>query len=372
MSINKFLPLMVEKNASDLFITAGTAPSVKIDGQMVALGQDKLTPDLAKDIIYSMLDDEQIQELERVRELNFALNASGVGRFRGSAFYQRNSCGLVLRRINIGIPSIEELGLPEQLKKMAMLKRGLILVVGATGSGKSTTLAAILNHRNQNSQGHILTVEDPVEFVHRHSGCIVTQREVGVDTESYEVALKNCLRQAPDVIMIGEIRTRESMQHAIEFAETGHLCLATLHSNNANQAMERIINFFPADKHNQIWMDLSLNLRAIVAQQLLTKKEGKGRHAAVEILLNSPLMSDLIRDGAIHELKALMEKSTELGMQTFDQSLLALFEKDMISYEEALSHADRPNDLRLQIRLATGVTHEEEEKGGLSFTLQDP
>lgn len=371
MPLNQYLPMMVEKNASDLFITAGTAPSVKINGQMVALSEDKLTPQQAKDITFSMLDEEQKEELMQNKELNFALNASGVGRFRGSAFFQRNSCGLVLRRINIGIPSIDELNLPSQLKDMAMFKRGLILVVGATGSGKSTTLAAILNHRNANSQGHILTVEDPIEFVHRHNGCIVTQREVGVDTESFEVALKNCLRQAPDVIMIGEIRTRESMQHAIEFAETGHLCLATLHSNNANQALERIINFFPADKHNQIWMDLSLNLRGIVAQQLVVSQSGEGRKAAVEILLNTPLMSDLIREGATHELKALMEKSTELGMQTFDQALLNLFERKLISYEDAISHADRPNDLRLQIKLTTGISYEDEDTGP-SFSLQEP
>lgn len=371
MSINKFLPLMVEKNASDLFITAGTAPAIKVDGKMLALSNEKLTPQLAEEITLSMLDAEQIEELKQQKELNFAVNASGVGRFRGSAFYQRNSCGLVLRRINIGIPSLDELALPEKLRDVAMYKRGLVLVVGATGSGKSTTLAAILNHRNQHSQGHIITIEDPIEFVHRHDGCIVTQREVGVDTDSFDIALKNCLRQAPDVIMIGEIRTRESMQHAIEFAETGHLCLATLHSNNANQALERIINFFPSDKHNQIWMDLSLNLRAIVAQQLVVKQNSEGRHAAVELLLNTPLVSDLIREGSIHELKPLMEKSTELGMQTFDQALLSLFERELISYEDALSHADKPNDLRLQIKLSTGISHDEEDKS-MGFTLQEP
>lgn len=371
MALNQYLPIMVEKNASDLFITAGTAPSAKINGQLVTLGADKLTPQQAKDIIFSALDEEQKEELMRTKELNFALNASGVGRFRGSAFFQRNSCGLVLRRINIGIPTIDELNLPGQLKDIAMFKRGLVLVVGATGSGKSTTLAAILNHRNANSQGHILTIEDPIEFVHRHNGCIVTQREVGVDTESFEVALKNGLRQAPDVIMIGEIRTRESMQHAIEFAETGHLCLATLHSNNANQALERIINFFPADKHSQIWMDLSLNVRGIIAQQLIVNKKGHTRKAAVEILLNTPLMSDLIREGAMHELKPLMEKSTELGMQTFDQALLNLFEHKLISYEDAISHADKPNDLRLQIKLTTGISDEEESTSS-GFSLQDP
>ncbi|MFT6152702.1 MAG: twitching motility protein PilU [Bermanella sp.] len=353
MELDKLLRLMVEKTASDLFITAGMPPSMKVHGRIHAVTKSPLSPEQTKEIIYGMMSSVQVTEFEKTKELNFAISVSGVGRFRASAFFQRNLAGVVLRRIETRIPDIEQLGLPETIKEIAMAKRGLVLFVGATGAGKSTSLASMIGYRNQNSRGHIISIEDPIEYMHQHKGCIVTQREVGLDTESFEIALKNTLRQAPDVIMIGEVRSAQTMNHAITFAETGHLCLATLHANNANQALDRVIHFFPTDMHSQIWMDLSLNLKAIIAQQLIPTPDSKGRRAVVEVLLNSPLASDLIRKGEVHELKALMTKSTELGMQTFDQGLFKLYQSGEITYDDALSHADSANDLRLMIKLAS-------------------
>jgi len=351
MDIQKLLVMMVEKSASDLFITAGKPPCVKLDGKMTPVTSQPLSPEQAMEVVLSVMNDTQREEFERTRECNFAITTRGTGRFRVSAFYQRNMVGLVARRIETRIPHSEELGLPPIINELAMTRRGLIIFVGATGTGKSTSLASMIGHRNRNSKGHIITVEDPIEFVHQHDGCLITQREVGIDTESFEVALKNMLRQAPDVILIGEVRTRETMEHAITFAETGHLCLCTLHANNANQALDRIMHFFPHERHPQLWMDLSLNLRGMVAQQLVPRADGEGRVAAVEVLLNSPLASDLIRKGEVHTLKELMSKSREQGMQTFDQSLYDLYKKGIISYEDALSHADSANDLRLMIKL---------------------
>ena len=351
MDIQKLLALMVEKEASDLFITAGKPPCVKLDGKMTPVTSQALSPEQAMEVVLSVMNDNQREEFKRTRECNFAITARGTGRFRVSAFYQRNMVGLVARRIETRIPVSEELGLPPIIDELAMTKRGLIIFVGATGTGKSTSLASMIGYRNRNSKGHIITVEDPIEFVHQHEGCLITQREVGIDTESFEVALKNMLRQAPDVILIGEVRTRETMEHAITFAETGHLCLCTLHANNANQALDRIMHFFPHERHSQLWMDLSLNLRGMVAQQLVPRADGNGRVAAVEVLLNSPLASDLIRKGEVHALKELMSKSTEMGMQTFDQSLFNLYKTGVITYEDALSHADSANDLRLMIKL---------------------
>ncbi|KTT04272.1 twitching motility protein PilT [Pseudomonas oryzihabitans] len=353
MEFDRFLQLMVDKGASDLFITTGVPPSMKINGRMMPVTKDSLSPDQCRALVLGVMNEEQRQEFQQKRECNFAISARGIGRFRVSAFYQRNQVGMVLRRIEVNIPTVEQLRLPEIIKKLAMTKRGLVIFVGATGTGKSTSLAAMIGHRNKNSAGHIISIEDPIEYIHQHQGCIVTQREVGIDTESFEVALKNTLRQAPDVIMIGEIRSRDTMEHALAFAETGHLCLATLHANNANQALDRIIHFFPADRHSQIWMDLSLNLKGIVAQQLVPTTDGQGRRAVIEVLLNTPLAADLIRKGEVHELKALMKKSVELGMQTFDQSLYGLYSEGEISYEAALAHADSANDLRLMIKLGS-------------------
>ena len=353
MDFERLLALMVEKGASDLFITAGVPPSMKLNGRVVPVTTTPLSPEKARETVLSVMNEKQRQEFLDTKELNFALSARGVGRFRCSAFYQRNLAGMVLRRIETNIPKIDDLGLPEIIKELAMTKRGLIIFVGATGTGKSTSLAAMIGHRNRNSKGHIISIEDPIEFIHQHQGCIVTQREVGIDTASFEVALKNTLRQAPDVILIGEVRSRETMEHAIAFAETGHLCLCTLHANNANQALDRIIHFFPADRHRQLWMDLSLNLKGIVAQQLIPTPDGNGRRACLEVLLNTPLAADLIRKGDVVELKALMTKSTELGMQTFDQALFELYDQGEITYEDALAYADSPNDLRLMIKLAS-------------------
>jgi twitching motility protein PilU len=351
VDIDRLLQLMVEKGASDLFITAGVPPSMKLHGKIVPVTTTPLSPEKSRETVLSTMNEKQRAEFVERKELNFAISVRGVGRFRASAFYQRNLAGMVLRRIETNIPKIDDLGLPEIVKELAMTKRGLIIFVGATGTGKSTSLASMIGHRNRNSKGHIISIEDPIEFIHQHQGCVITQREVGIDTESFEVALKNTLRQAPDVILIGEVRSRETMDHAIAFAETGHLCLCTLHANNANQALDRIIHFFPADRHSQLWMDLSLNLRAIIAQQLIPTPDGNGRRACLEVLLNTPLASDLIRKGHVHELKELMKKSTELGMQTFDQALFDLYESGGITYEDALAHADSPNDLRLMIKL---------------------
>ena len=344
--------LMAAQRASDLFITAGMPPSLKVNGTLSPVNDSALTPQQSRDLVLSVMTPPQREEFEKTHECNFAIGLSGVGRFRVSAFYQRNQVGMVLRRIETKIPTVEELSLPPIIKQLAMTKRGIIIFVGATGTGKTTSLASMIGHRNKNSTGHIITIEDPIEFVHRHEGCIVTQREVGVDTDSWENALKNTLRQAPDVIMIGEIRTREGMDHAIAFAETGHLVLCTLHANNANQAMDRIINFFPEDRRNQLLMDLSLNLKGVVAQQLVPRIDGKGRRVAMEILLGTPLVQDYIRDGEIHKLKEVMKDSTQLGMKTFDQSLFELYQQGEISYDDALRYADSQNEVRLKIKLA--------------------
>jgi twitching motility protein PilU len=383
MDINKLLQVMVDKSASDLFLTAGIPPSVKLHGRVVPVTNSPLTPEKTREVVMSLMNEKQRDEFLETKELNFAVSARGIGRFRANAFFQRNLVGAVLRRIEVEIPQVDDLALPEIIKELAMTKRGLVIFVGATGTGKSTSLAAMIGHRNRNSKGHIISIEDPIEFIHQHQGCIVTQREVGIDTESFESALKNTLRQAPDVILIGEIRTRETMDHAIAFAETGHLCLATLHANNANQALDRIIHFFPADRHSQLWMDLSLNLKGIVAQQLVPTPDGQGRRAVIEVLLNTPLASDLIRKAEVHGLKELMTKSTEQGMQTFDQALYTLYDSGEITYDDAIKHADSPNDLRLMIKLgsdtdgdslssvASGLSLEEEESdksgGGMQF-----
>ena len=356
IDFDKLLKVVVDQEASDLFITAGLPPSIKVRGEMKPMSKTALTPEQAREMVHSTMTEAQIQEFEVERECNFAIQSPIAGRFRVSAFYQRNHAGMVLRRIETHIPSVDELQLPEVIKTLAMLKRGLIIFVGATGTGKSTSLAAMIGYRNEKSKGHIITIEDPIEFIHNHRGCMVTQREVGVDTPSFEVALKNTLRQAPDVIMIGEIRTRDTMDHAIAFAETGHLCLATLHANNANQALDRIINFFPADRHHQVWMDLSLNLQGMVAQQLVPTVDGTGRRAVIEVLLNTPLVSDLIKKGEVFALKEIMSKSNEQGMQTFDQALYKLFKEGEISYDSAIASADSANDLRLMIKLASGET----------------
>ena len=345
------LRALVAKKGSDLFITANFPPAMKVDGKMTPVSQQALSAGHTQMLARSIMNDRQAADFEAHKECNFAISPAGIGRFRVNVFMQQGQVGIVLRVITTAIPNFEELNLPPVLKDVAMTKRGLVIFVGATGSGKSTSLAAMIGYRNENSYGHIITIEDPVEFVHPHKNCIVTQREVGVDTESWEMALKNTLRQAPDVILIGEIREREVMEHAIAFSETGHLCLATLHANNANQAMDRIINFFPEDRRQQLLMDLSLNLKGVISQRLIPLKEGKGRAAAVEVLLNSPLISDLIFKGEIHEIKEIMKKSRELGMQTFDQALFDLYEKGRIGYEDALRFADSTNEVRLAIKL---------------------
>ncbi len=370
MDFDRLLTLMVEKGASDLFITAGVPPSIKVHGKIVPVTATPLPPEKARELVLSVMNEKQRLEFLERKELNFAVSARGIGRFRASAFYQRNLAGMVLRRIETKIPQIDELGLPEIVKELAMTKRGLIIFVGATGTGKSTSLASMIGHRNQNSKGHIISIEDPIEFIHQHQGCIITQREVGIDTESFEIALKNTLRQAPDVILIGEVRSRETMDHAIAFAETGHLCLCTLHANNANQALDRIIHFFPADRHRQLWMDLSLNLKAIVAQQLIPTPDGNGRRACLEIMINTPLAQDLIRKGEVADLKELMKRSTELGMQTFDQALYALYDNGEITYEDALLHADSPNDLRLMIKLGSETDANYLSHAADSLTIQ--
>ena len=354
IDFTSFLKLMAHKKASDLFITAGVPPSMKVNGKLAPITQSPLTSQESRDLVLNVMNPSQREEFEKTHECNFAIGVSGVGRFRVSCFYQRNQVGMVLRRIETRIPTVEELNLPAVIKTLAMTKRGIILFVGATGTGKSTSLAAMIGYRNMNSSGHIITIEDPIEFVHKHEGCIITQREIGIDTDSWETALRNTLRQAPDVIMIGEIRTREGMDHAIAFAETGHLVLCTLHANNANQAMDRMINFFPEERRGQLLMDLSLNLKGVVAQQLIPTPDGKGRRVAMEILLGTPLMSDYIREGEIHKLKDLMKESTELGMKTFDQALFELYQDGEISYEDALRYADSQNEVRLKIKLAQG------------------
>jgi twitching motility protein PilU len=345
------LRLMLSKKASDMFITAGFPPAFKIDGKMTPVSQQSLSAQLTEVLAKAIMNDKQIAEFETTKECNFAINPIGIGRFRVNAFVQQQRVGIVLRTITTKIPEFDDLGLPQVLKEVVMSKRGLVIFVGGTGSGKSTSMAALIGHRNKNSYGHIITIEDPVEYVHEHIHCVITQREVGVDTESWETALKNTLRQAPDVILIGEIRERETMEHAIAFAETGHLCMGTLHANSANQALDRMINFFPEERRAQLLMDLSLNLRALVAQRLIPAKDGNGRVAAIEVLLNSPLIADLIFKGNVQEIKEIMKKSREMGMQTFDTALFELYEAGKINYEDALRNADSMNELRLQIKL---------------------
>lgn len=349
--MNDLLKLMLSKNGSDLFITSDFPPAFKIDGKVTPVSNQVLTQAHTVDLARAIMNDRQASEFESTKECNFAINPPGLGRFRVSAFLQQGRVGMVLRTITSAIPTFEELRLPNQLREIAMTKRGLVIMVGATGSGKSTTLAAMVGHRNANSYGHIITIEDPIEYVHPHGNCIITQREVGIDTDDWEVALKNTLRQAPDVIQIGEIRSRETMDLAIAFAETGHLCLATLHANSANQALDRMINFFPEERRAQLLMDLSLNLKAVISQRLVPLRGQKGRVAAIEIMLNSPLISDLIFKGDVHEIKEIMKKSEELGMMTFDKSLFDLHEADLITYEDALRNADSVNELRLAIKL---------------------
>jgi len=371
IDFDKLLKVVVEQGASDLFITAGLPPSIKVNGKMMPMSKTPLTAEQSREMVHSTMTEAQVQEFESERECNFAIHSATAGRFRVSSFYQRNFAGMVLRRIETHIPSCDDLKLPEVVKQLAMTKRGLIIFVGATGTGKSTSLAAMIGHRNENSKGHIITIEDPIEFIHEHRGCMVTQREVGVDTPIFDVALENTLRQAPDVIMIGEIRTREKMDYAVALAETGHLCLATIHANNANQALDRIINFFPADRQQQVWMDLSLNLRGMVAQQLIPAVDGKGRRAAIEVLINTPLVSDTIRKGDVHVIKEIMSKSTEQGMQTFDQALYQLYSAGEITYESALASADSANDLRLMIKLAGESPEAASSIAGLSLESND-
>ena len=360
--INDLLKGMVERKASDLFITAGFPPAIKLDGKMTPVANQPLTPQHTVELAHAVMNDKQTGEFEASKECNFAISPRGIGRFRVSCFVQQGRVGMVLRTINAKIPNFEELGLPPVLKDVVMAKRGLVIMVGGTGSGKSTSLAAMTGYRNENSYGHIITIEDPVEYVHDHKNCVITHREVGVDTDSWQIALKNTLRQAPDVIMIGEIRDRETMDYAIAFAETGHLCMATLH---ANQALDRIINFFPEERRHQLLMDLSLNIRAIVSQRLIPKKDAKGRAVAVEILLNSPLIQDLIFKGEVHEIKAIMAKSREMGMQTFDQHLFELYEAGSITYEDALRNADSLNELRLMIKLQGKEAKEKDVMTGI-------
>jgi twitching motility protein PilU len=354
VDFSSFLKLMVHKKASDLFITAGVAPSIKVHGRIVPITQNALSPQEARDMVLNVMNPVQREEFEKTHECQFAIGVAGVGRFRVSCFYQRNCVGMVLRRIEAKIPTIEELNLLPIVKQLAMTKRGIVIFVGATGAGKSTSLAAMVGYRNQNSTGHIISIEDPIEYVHKHEGCIITQRELGIDTDSWENALKNTLRQAPDVIMIGEVRTRETMEYAIHFSETGHLVLCTLHANNANQALERIIHFFPEDVRDQLYMDLSLNLKGIVAQQLIPTPDGKGRRVAMEVLLGTPLVQDYVRKGEIHKIKDVMKQSTNLGMCTFDQNLVELYHAGYVSYEDALRYADSSNEVRLAIKLAHG------------------
>jgi twitching motility protein PilU len=361
--IHELLELLVKQKGSDLFITAGFPPAIKVDGKIQPVSKSGLTPQHTMELVRSVMNDKQAAEFEATKECNFAIAPPGVGRFRVNAFVQQARIGMVLRTITTDIPIFEELGLPPVLKDVIMSKRGIMMFVGATGSGKSTSMASLLGYRNQNSYGHIITIEDPIEFVHEHINCVVTQREVGVDTDGWQIALKNTLRQAQDVILIGEVRERETMDYAIAFAETGHLCLATLHANSTNQALDRVINFFPEERRAQLLMDLSLNVRAFVAQRLIPRRDGRGRVPAVEVMLNSPLISDLIFKGDVSGIKEIMKKSRELGMQTFDQSLFGLYEGGLISYEDALRNADSLNDLRLEIKL-----HGKEAKGRNVFS----
>ncbi len=359
------LKALVERDGSDLFITVGFPPAMKIHGKVTPVSKTKLTPETAKSLCQAIMNDKQLKEFEATKECNFAVAPKGVGRFRANAYIQQGYHGLVLRVIETDVPNIDKLKLPEVLKDVVMTKNGLVIMVGGTGSGKSTSLAAMIDYRNDNTYGHIITIEDPIEYVHPHKKCIIMQREVGVDTDDWEIALKNTLRQAPDVILLGEIRDRETMEFAIAFAETGHLAMATLHANSANQALDRIINFFPEERKSQLLMDLSLNLKSVISQRLLKTPDGKGRVAAIEILLNSPLISDLILKGDVHEIKTIMSKSNELGMKTFDQALFDLYEADKISYDDALRSADSMNELRLRIKLEGKAAKGKDQKDDL-------
>jgi twitching motility protein PilU len=351
MNFHSLLKTMVQRDASDMFVSAKLAVSAKINGELLAIDDQLLTPEQSLGLVHDAMSDKQKTEFEVSKECNFAISIDGIGRFRISAFWQRDMAGMVVRRIVTEIPDADDLGLPAILKEVVMSKRGLVLFVGGTGTGKSTSMAALIGYRNKNSRGHILTIEDPVEFVHEHAQCMVTQREVGLDTESFDAALKSSLRQAPDVILIGEIRSQEVMEHALSFAETGHLCIATLHANNANQAIDRIMHLVPAEQHGKLLFDLALNLRGVIAQQLVPTTDGQGRVAAIEILLNSPLIAELIKKGDVGSIKQAMEKSNELGMQSFDQALFNLYNQGLINYADALHNADSPNDLRLMIKL---------------------
>ena len=359
---NSLLNAMIMRDASDLFITEGLPPSMKINGQIVPIDEDTISAEQTHQLAYSIMNSQQRQEFEENLECNFAISRQETGRFRVNVFKQRHAIGVVLRRIKTDIPTLQALNIPEKLADLAMTKRGLIVFVGATGCGKSSTLAAMIGHRNRNSTGHIISIEDPIEFIHEHDGCVITQREVGVDTKTFEAALQNTLRQAPDVILIGEVRTRETMEHAIAFSETGHLCLTTLHANNANQALERMINFFPKDRRDQVLLDLSLNLKAIVGQQLIPTVDREGVFPAVEILVNTPLIAQLIKQGDIAELKDAMKQSTNQGMNTFDQALFHLYQEGKISYDDALHHADSANEIRLMIKLSEKDEPEEEKE----------
>ena len=367
----ELLKVMLAQKSSDLFITANYPPAMKIDGKMTKIGPQNLSAAHTLALVKSVMTDKQVEEFEATKECNFAISPNGIGRFRVNAFVQQGSAGMVMRVIPTELPTIDGLGAPQILKEVVMSKRGLCILVGGTGSGKSTTLAAMVDYRNEHSYGHIITIEDPVEFVHPHKNCVVMQREVGIDTDNWEIALKNTLRQAPDVILMGEIRDAETMEHAMAFAETGHLCLATLHANSANQAIDRIINFFPEERHQQLLMDLSLNLRGMISQRLIPKKDSKGRAAAVEIMLNTPLVSELIFKGETSEIKEIMKKSREFGMQTFDQALEDLYNEGKISYEEALRNADSVNDLRLSIKLKSNAGSSNQVDPLSSLNLMD-
>ena len=367
----ELLKVMLAQKSSDLFITANYPPAMKIDGKMTKIGPQNLSAAHTLALVKSVMTDKQVEEFEATKECNFAISPNGIGRFRVNAFVQQGSAGMVMRVIPTELPTIDGLGAPQILKEVVMSKRGLCILVGGTGSGKSTTLAAMVDYRNEHSYGHIITIEDPVEFVHPHKNCVVMQREVGIDTDNWEIALKNTLRQAPDVILMGEIRDAETMEHAMAFAETGHLCLATLHANSANQAIDRIINFFPEERHQQLLMDLSLNLRGMISQRLIPKKDSKGRAAAVEIMLNTPLVSELIFKGETSEIKEIMKKSREFGMQTFDQALEDLYNEGKISYEKALRNADSVNDLRLSIKLKSNTGGSNQADPLSSLNLMD-
>ncbi|RHW75657.1 PilT/PilU family type 4a pilus ATPase [Colwellia sp. RSH04] len=368
MKFHQLLMKMVQEDASDMFVTAKLQVSAKINGELQPIDDEPLTAEESLSLVHDAMNEKQKQQFDQEKECNFAIEIEGIGRFRVSAFWQRDMAGMVIRRIVTDIPDVDDLGLPSVLKDVVMTKRGLVLFVGGTGTGKSTSMAALIGYRNRNSRGHILTIEDPVEFVHEHGKSMITQREVGLDTESFDAALQSSLRQAPDVILIGEIRSKEIMEHALSFAETGHLCIATLHANNANQAIDRIMHLVPADQHGKLLFDLALNLRGVVAQQLVPTKDGNSRVAAIEILLNSPYVSELIKKGEIGGIKEVMEKSNELGMQTFDQALFNHYQQGLITYADALHHADSPNDLRLMIKLRS---NEQGGTGGLSGVTLD-